>query len=246
LKSLRVVVVDDEPPARRKLFTLLRRESDVEIVGEAGNGPAAVEVIQEKQPDVVFLDIQMPGLNGFEVLEALGMKNLPLVVFVTAYDQHAVKAFEVHAVDYLLKPFDQTRLRNCLNRIRDHHGSWKTRVEELIAEIRPREYLTRLMVKSRGRVIFLKVDEIDWIETSGNYVELHAGKQTFLLRETLNALESKLNPQQFARVHRSTIVNIDRIQDLQPWSHNDFLLTLKDGAKLRVSRRYRNNLGAGE
>jgi two-component system LytT family response regulator len=119
-------------------------------------------------------------------------------------------------------------------------------VEELIAEIRPREYLTRLMVKSRGRVIFLKVDEIDWIETSGNYVELHAGKQTFLLRETLNALESKLNPQQFARVHRSTIVNIDRIQDLQPWSHNDFLLTLKDGAKLRVSRRYRNNLGAGE
>lgn len=246
MKSLRVLVVDDEPPARRKLLTLLRQEEDVEIVGEAANGPDAVSAIESHRPDVVFLDIQMPGLSGFEVLEKIGTDNMPLVVFVTAYDQHAVKAFEVHAVDYLLKPFDRARLRSCLTRIRGQRDSWKIKVEQLLAEMKPRSFLTRVMVKSRGRVIFLKVEEIDWIETSANYVELHVGKLVYLLRETLSALEEKLDPQQFARVHRTTIVNLDRIQELQPWSHYDFIVLLKDGTKLRMSRRYRANLPSGQ
>jgi two-component system LytT family response regulator len=243
LKSLRVLVVDDEPPARRKLITLLAQESGIELVGEAANGLDAVTAIAARAPDVVFLDIQMPGLDGFEVLDKIEPDARPLVVFVTAYDQHAVRAFEVHAVDYLLKPFDRSRLQACLERIRGRSESWKAQVEQLLAEMKPRRYLNRVMVKSRGRVIFLKVDEIDWIETSANYVELHVGKQTFLLRETLSTLEEKLDPQQFARVHRSTIVNLDRIQELQPWSHNDSLVLLKDGTKLRMSRRYRGKMG---
>jgi len=204
---------------------MLQQEPDIEIVAEAGNGTDAVAAIKANYPDLVFLDIQMPGLNGFEVLENLSSDELPLVVFVTAFDQHAVHAFDVHAVDYLLKPFDRTRLQACLTRVRTHQP-----------------YLSRVMVKSRGRIIFLKVEEIDWIETAGNYVEVHARKLAFLVRETLTALESKLDPKRFARVHRSTIVNVDRIQELQPSSHNDFLVLLKNGAKLRASRRYRDNL----
>ena len=242
LKSLRVLVVDDEPPARRKLIAMLGQEADINVVGEAANGDDAVSAIEEHQPDVVFLDIQMPGLNGFDVLETIGLENAPLVVFVTAYDQHAVRAFEVNAVDYLLKPFDRQRLQSCLSRIRDQHVSWRGKVEKLLAELRPREFLSRVMVKSRGRVVFLKVEEIDWIETSANYVEVHVGKQSFLLRETLGALEAKLDPKQFARVHRTTMVNVDRIQELQPWSHNDFMIVLRDGVKLKMSRRYRRNL----
>lgn len=245
MTSLRVLVVDDEPPARKKLIMLLRDEPDIEIVGQASNGLEAVSAVEEHQPDVIFLDIQMPGMNGFEALEALQAlesKNLPIVVFVTAYDQHAVKAFEVHAADYLLKPFDRSRLQSCLARLRSARHSVNAKLEELLAEFRSRDYLGRVVVKSRGRVLFLKIEEVDWIETSANYVELHAGKRSYLLRETLSALEGRLNPRQFARVHRSTIVNIDRIQELQPWSHSDFIVLLKDGTKLRMSRRYRENL----
>ena len=221
---------------------LLREEPDIEVVGQASNGIEAVAAIEEHQPDVVFLDIQMPGMNGFEVLEALGAQDLPLVVFVTAYDQHAVKAFEVHAADYLLKPFDRARLQDCLGRLRSERRSVNSTLEALLAEFRSRDYLNRVVVKSRGRVVFLKIEEVDWIETSANYVELHSGKESYLLRETLTALEDRLNPRQFVRVHRSTIVNIDRVQELQPWSHGDFIVVLKDGTKLRMSRRYRENL----
>ena len=242
MTSLRVLIIDDEPPARKKLTMLLREEPDIEVVGQASNGIEAVAAIEEHRPDVVFLDIQMPGMNGFEVLEALGMDDLPLVVFVTAYDQHAVKAFEVHAADYLLKPFDRQRLQSCLARLRGKGDSVNSKLKELLAEFRSRDYLSRVIVKSRGRVLFLKLEEVDWIETSANYVELHSAKQSYLLRETLSALEHRLNPSQFVRVHRSTIVNIDRIQELQPWSHGDFIVVLKDGTKLRISRRYRENL----
>lgn len=244
MKSLRVLIVDDEPPARRKLVAMLKEERDLRIVGEAANGRDAAALIEEQEPDVVFLDVQMPGLSGFDVLKEISAAKMPLIVFVTAYDQHAVRAFEVNAVDYLLKPFDRDRLQSCLARIRTHGGSWKVHVEQLLAELKPREYLTRMMVKSQGRVLFLKVDEIDWIETSGNYVQVHAGKQSFLLRETLGALEAKLDPKRFARVHRTIIVNVDRIQELQPWSHNDFMVILRDGSKLKMSRRYRSNLAA--
>ena len=242
LKSLRVLVIDDEPPARRKLLMMLREENDIDVVGQASNGLEAVAAIEQHRPDVIFLDIQMPGMNGFEVLDAIEGDNLPVVVFVTAFDQHAVKAFEVHAADYLLKPFDRARLQACLARLRSDPVSLNPRLSELLAELRPREYLTRVVVRSRGRVLFLKLEDVDWIETSANYVELHSGKQTFLLRETLSALEGKLDPQQFVRVHRTSIVNVDRIQELQPWSHSDFIVVLKDGTKLRMSRRYRQNL----
>jgi two-component system, LytTR family, response regulator len=242
LTSLRVLVIDDEPPARKKLTMLLRKEPDIEIVGEASNGIEAVAAIEESHPDVIFLDIQMPGMNGFEVLEAVDRERMPLVVFVTAFDQHAVKAFEVHAVDYLLKPFDQARLQSCLARLRDEHDSAQSRIKELLDQIRSRDYLTRVVVKSRGRVLFLKMEDVDWIETSANYVELHSGTHSYLLRGTLTNFEERLNPRQFVRVHRTSIVNIERIQELQPWSHGDFIVVLKDGAKLRMSRRYRGNL----
>jgi two-component system, LytTR family, response regulator len=242
LKSLRALIVDDELPARKKLLMLLKGEPDVEVVAEASNGVDAIAAVEEHRPDVIFLDIQMPGMNGFEVVDALEHKDRTLVVFVTAYDEHAVKAFEVHALDYLLKPFDRTRLRNCLERIRAERRTDTSKLNELLAEFRPREYLNRVVVKTRGRVLLLKIDEVDWIETAANYVELHAGKQSYLLRETLNSLDEKLDPRQFVRVHRSSIVNLDRIQELQSWSHGDFIVLLKDGTKLRMSRRYKQNL----
>src|SRR5215475_6578999 len=211
LKSLRALIVDDELPARKKLLMLLKGEPDVEVVAEASNGVDAIAAVEEHRPDVIFLDIQMPGMNGFEVVDALEHKDRTLVVFVTAYDEHAVKAFEVHALDYLLKPFDRTRLRNCLERIRAERRTDTSKLNELLAEFRPREYLNRVVVNTRGRVLLLKIDEVDWIETAANYVELHAGKQSYLLRETLNSLDEKLDPRQFVRVHRSSIVNLDRI-----------------------------------
>ena len=221
---------------------LLKGEPGVEVVAEASNGLDAIAAAEEHRPDVIFLDIQMPGMNGFEVVEALEPKDRTLVVFVTAYDEHAVKAFEVHALDYLLKPFDRTRLRSCLARVRAERHTDTSKLKELLAEFRPREYLNRVVVKTRGRVLLLKMDEVDWIETAANYVELHAGKQSYLLRETLNSLDEKLDPRRFVRVHRSSIVNLDRIQELQAWSHGDFIVLLKDGTKLRMSRRYKQNL----
>ena len=220
----------------------MREEADIEIVGQCANGLEAIAAIEEKHPDVIFLDIQMPGLNGFEMLEALGSDNLPFVVFVTAYDEYAVKAFEVHALDYLLKPFDRSRLQDCLARVRKEQRSTNANLHELLEQFRPKEYLSRFVVKTRGRVLLLKIDDVDSLEASGNYVELRSGKQSYLVRETLNDVERKLDPQRFARVHRSTIVNLDRIQELQPWSHGDFIVVLKDGAKLRLSRRYRQNI----
>ena len=222
----------------------MREEADIEIVGHCANGLEAITAIEEQHPDVIFLDIQMPGLNGFEMLEALGSDNLPFVVFVTAYDEYAVKAFEVHALDYLLKPFDRSRLQDCLARVRKHQRSANGNLHELLEQFRPKEYLSRFVVKTRGRVLLLKIDDVDSLEASGNYVELRSGKQSYLVRETLHDVERKLDPQRFARVHRSTIVNLDRIQELQPCSHGDFIVVLKDGAKLRLSRRYRQNLKA--
>jgi two-component system, LytTR family, response regulator len=244
LKSLRALIIDDELPARKKLAMLMREEADIEIVGQCANGLEAIAAIEERHPDVIFLDIQMPGLNGFEMLEALGSDNLPFVVFVTAYDEYAVKAFEVHALDYLLKPFDRSRLQDCLARVRKQQHSTSPNLHELLEQFRPKEYLSRFVVKTRGRVLLLKIDDVDSLEASGNYVELRSGKQSYLVRETLNDVERKLDPQRFARVHRSTIVNVDRIQELQPWSHGDFIVVLKDGVKLRLSRRYRQNLKA--
>ena len=250
MPKLRALIVDDEPPARRKLQGFLSQESDFQVIGQAGSGPEAVQAIQRLKPDVLFLDIQMPEMDGFEVLQALESLGspLPCTVFVTAYDQYALKAFEVCALDYLLKPFDRQRLQSTLERVRSQTGpdsvpTLQTRLDHLLRRLEERRtYPSRFLVKSRGRVLFLKVEEIEWISAAANYVELHAGTRSHLLRETMDSLEKKLDPDHFARVHRSHIVNLDCIREIQPWSRNDFMIVLESGVQVKMSRRYKQNL----
>jgi two-component system LytT family response regulator len=246
--KIRSLIVDDEPLARTRLRALLAEEEDVEVVGEAGDGLEAVARAHELAPDLIFLDIQMPSLDGFGVLEALDPDRLPAVIFVTAYDQYALRAFEVHALDYLLKPFDRERFARALDRYRAQAGRAESaeasqRLLALLEERKdPRRPLERVVIKAMGRVFFLKTEEIDWIEAAGNYVRLHAGAEAHLLRETMNGLEARLDPQRFLRVHRSTIVNVDRIQELQAWFHGDYMVILRDGTQLTLSRSYRQKV----
>jgi len=245
---IRVLIVDDEPPARDLIATLLRDEPDVEVAGECANGRTAVAAIKRLSPDLVFLDIQMPGLDGFGVLAALPVQSWPLVVFVTAHDEHAVHAFEVHALDYLLKPFEYERLRQAVQRARtqleQREGTGQqTRLLALLEDLQSKaRSWDRLVVRETGRVTFLKPDEIDWIEAEGNYLCLHAGAKSYLLRETMNAAEARLTASKFLRVSRSTLVNLERIQEWQPLFHGDSVLILKNGTRLSVSRVYREKL----
>jgi two-component system, LytTR family, response regulator len=247
-KKLRAIIVDDEPPARTKIRELIKSEPDVEIVDECTNGREAVQSISSKSPDLVFLDIQMPELDGFGVIEAIGPEQFPAVIFVTAYDQYAVQAFEVHAIDYLLKPFDRQRFQAALNRVKDHLQSNRRddlnqQLNSLLRQLKgPKKQAERFVVKSGGRVFFLKNDEIDWIEAAGNYVRLHVGSETHLLRETMNAIQKKLDPALFIRIHRSTFVNIEKIKELQPWFHGEYVVIMRDGTQLTMSRSYRSNL----
>jgi two-component system LytT family response regulator len=266
---VRTLIVDDERMARKRLRTLLAADADVDIVGECANGRDAVAAIQERDPDLVFLDIQMPELDGFAVVQAVGVAEMPVTVFVTAFDQYALKAFEAHALDYLTKPFDRERFQMSLGRAkqqvrlrdaarreigiaslhrRDPSGSeLAERLVALLAGLeRQQHYAERLMVKSAGRVVFLRVDEIDWIEAAGSYVRLHVGRDAHLLHEGIAALMGRLDPGRFARVHRSTIVNLDRVKELQPWFHGDAVAILRDGTRLQVSRTYRETLGNRE
>ena len=246
--SIRALIVDDEPLARQRLLRLLRDEADVEVIGEAGDGGEAVAAIRAEKPDLVFLDVQMPVLDGFGVLEALGEENLPAVIFVTAYDRYALRAFEYNALDYLLKPFDRERFKKALERARAHLGGDKSDEEAQQLLGAAAEYksegaaLERLVIKSSGRVFFLRVEEIDWIEAAGNYVRLHVGKEGHLLRDTMGSLEARLDPKRFLRIHRSTMVNIERIQELQPLFHGDYVVILRDGTQLNLSRSYRPRL----
>lgn len=243
---LRTIIVDDEPLARERLKRFLRDESDVEIVAECGNGNEAIEKIRALRPDLVFLDIQMPEKNGFDVIKALGPKLVPTVIFVTAYDQYALKAFDVHALDYLLKPSTKERVHKAVGRARDHlsigpKDSIDGRLIALIEDLKQeKRYLDRLVVKSHGRVFFLKADEIDWIEAAGNYVKLHSGREAHMIRETMNGIEGKLDPQKFIRIHRSTVVNIDRIKELHPMFSGDYSVILRDDTELSLSRNYRD------
>lgn len=245
---IRAIVVDDEPLACERIRMLLDGQADVEIVAECRNGADAVRAIQQLAPDLVFLDVQMPELDGFEVLERLSPGRLPVIVFVTAYDQYALKAFEVSALDYLLKPFDRERFTKALERARsevEHRkdGSANERLLELLSDLRgARRPLERIIVRSGGRVFFLRADEIDWIEAAGNYVRLHAGSEDHLYRETMAGMEKKLDAKRFARIHRSTIVNLDRIKELQPWFRGDYVVLLRDGRKLTLGRAYRDRL----
>jgi two-component system, LytTR family, response regulator len=246
--KIRTVIVDDEPLARERLHAWIEAEPDLELVAECGDGREAVEVITREKPELVFLDVQMPELNGFEVLEALGEGMPRALIFVTAFDQFAVKAFEVHAVDYLLKPFDRDRFRAALGRARDRiqrqpAGDLQRELAALMAGLRrPDKPVARLAIKSEGRVLLVKTAEIDWIEAADNYVILHVGAQNHVLRETLTALEGRLDPAKFLRISRSTIVSIDQIKELQPLFHGEHLVLLRSGAKLTLSRNYRDKL----
>lgn len=246
--KVRALIADDEPLARERLRTLLANEDWLEIVQEVGDGHAAIEAIQKLRPDLVFLDVQMPGATGFEVIEAIGGDRMPFVVFVTAYDKYALKAFDVHAVDYLLKPFDRDRFQSGLAKARAHierrsTGDIERRLLELVQEMRPAtSRVERFVIKSGGRVFFVRAEDIDWIEAAGNYVKLHAGAESHLFRETMNALEARLNPDVFYRIHRSHIINIERVKELQPWFNGEYVVFLKDGTRLTLSRGYREKL----
>jgi len=246
--TLRALIVDDEQPARDLIAILLRDEPDVQVVGECSNGRDAVAAIQRLSPDLVFLDVQMPGLDGFGVLAKLPAERLPLVVFVTAFDQHAIRAFEVHALDYLLKPFEYDRLRQAVRRARTElargsSAACQARLLTLLEELRPGgQSWNRLAVRDAGRIVFIQPDEIDWIEAEGNYVRLHVGRNSHLLRETMSSTEARLASKRFLRVSRSTIVNLERVKEWQPLFHGDSVLILRDGTRLTVSRVYRETL----
>jgi len=225
MKDLRVLIVDDEALARERVRTLLGQAVGVTIVGECSGGRDAVDAILAERPDLVFLDVQMPDLNGFEVLDAVATEWLPAVIFVTAYDEYAIKAFDVHAIDYLLKPIEPERFRKALAR------ATKRGILSLLDE-RP---IDRLVIRARGKVSFLKASEIDWIEADGKHARLHAGRETHVVRHTLTRLEQRLASHNFVRVHRSAIVNLDRIKELEPWFHGEYVVILKDGTKLTSS-----------
>ncbi|HEX6307584.1 MAG TPA: LytTR family DNA-binding domain-containing protein [Longimicrobiales bacterium] len=245
---IRAVIVDDEPLAREGVRLHLEAEPDIEVIGEAGSGEEAVTLIETVRPDLIFLDVQMPGLDGFGVLEALGPAHMPVTIFTTAYDQFALRAFDAHAIDYVLKPYDAERFRNAIQRARTQlSGRRKVqlddRLDSLLDELRTRnQYLERLVVRSGGRILILRVADIDWVEAASNYVRLHAGGREYLLRETMTALESKLDPADFVRIHRSTIVRVDRIRELEPLFQGDYVVILDDNTRLTSSRGYREKL----
>ena len=248
-RSMRVLIVDDEPLARRRIKRMLAGDEEVEIIGDCATGREAVQMIRDREPDLVFLDIQMPEMDGFSVLESVAPERLPFVIFVTAYDQYALRAFEFYALDYLLKPFDRRRFEKAMQRARERILKEKgdelnQRTIALLEEIKARSHhLGRLVIKAGGRVFFIKTEEIDWIEAEGKYVRLHVGRESHLLREAIGSLEAQLDPEKFMRIHRSTIVNIDRIRELQPWFHNEYRVILRDGTELMLSRSCRKKLG---
>jgi two-component system LytT family response regulator len=261
---VRVLIVDDEPLAREGIRLLLERDPEIEVVGECADGAEAVRAALEHEPDLLLLDVQMPEMDGFQVLRALPEEQLPVVIFITAYDHYALKAFEVHALDYLLKPFDDERFERALARAkaqlrRDQIGelsrnlaallgaydAMQARVGGAVTRAGPAatsSYLSRLVVKSGGRIVFLDAADVDWIEAADYYVRLHTGGKTHLLRESMAALEAKLDPARFARIHRSAIVNLDRVRELQPWFRGQHAVILKDGTRLTLSRSLRSRL----
>jgi len=258
--KIRTLVVDDEPVARARVLALLRDEEDIEVVGECSNGPQAVSVIEATSPDLVFLDVQMPQMDGFALARTLG-QDMPAVVFVTAYDEYALAAFEIHALDYLLKPFSAERFKSALTHARQHLARRQaavagrqlpTRLPDAAAAGLPEQGAAahaaggnrrdRLVIKSSGRIYFVRIQDIDWCEASGNYVRLHIGPQTHLVRGTMGHLESQLDPAQFVRIHRSAIVNVERIQELRSSFNGEYQITLTDKTRLTLSRGYREGL----
>lgn len=249
---IRTLIVDDEPLGRRRVAQLLEGEADVEIVGLCANGQEAVAMIEGEQPDLLFLDVQMPIMNGFDVLREITVAPMPVVVFVTAYDQYALRAFDVHAFDYLLKPFDRERFYETLIRARAHVQRENLDVlhQRLAAFLNTHEhaqntsYLKRFVVKANGQVMFVPVDTVDWIEAAGNYVKLHVGKKHHLIRETLSRLEERLDPECFVRIHRSLMVHVDRIRSVQPVLSGEYIFILHNGIRVQSGRTYKEHVQA--
>jgi two-component system LytT family response regulator len=256
---IRTVIVDDEPAARRGVRLLLERDGGVDIVGEASGGAEAADLIARERPDLAFLDVQMPGCDGFQALIRAGVANTPpAVIFVTAYDEHALRAFEVNAVDYLLKPYDDARFAAALARAKDEvrrrqADTVNARLHQLLdylqhapapAPAAAENPPDRILIKSSGEIFFLKAEEIDWIEAEGDYMKFHVGGRTHLMRETMARLEARLDPKHFIRIHRSTIVNIDRLRKLSPSFAGEYAVILHDGTKLKLSRGYHERIAA--
>lgn len=246
---IRTVIVDDEPLAREGLRVRLGLERDIALVGETGDGPGAVALIRREMPDLVLLDVQMPGMDGFEVLARVAGDCLPSIIFVTAHDRYALRAFEVHAVDYLLKPLDGARLREAVDRVRRALAMGQAAPPEgLVNLLASREgrrelgHARRWAVREDEHFVLLRAEEVDWIEAAANYVRFHARGKVFLLRCTMAALEQTLDPKRFARIHRSTIVNLDRVREIRPEWHGDYDVVLTTGEVLRLGRRYRDAL----
>jgi two-component system LytT family response regulator len=248
---IRTLIIDDVHLARERLKRCLAGEPEVQIVGECDNGTHAVESIRALSPDLIFLDVQMPALDGFGVLEVLKGERVPVVVFVTAYNEYAIQAFDVNALDYLLKPVDCARLSKAVERAKAHLArpapgdELASRFRAMLEDIKAgSKYLKRLTIKLTGHTILLPTDEIDWIESYGNYLKVHAGRESHLIRGTMQSLEAKLHPETFVRVHRSAIVNIEKIKEIYPRSNGDQDLVLKNGQQLMLSRKYRDRFFA--
>ena len=256
--KITTVIVDDEPLARRNLRVLLDQDPQIEILDECRNGHEAIKAINTHSPDLIFLDIQMPEMDGFDVLANVGPEHINAIIFVTAFDQYALKAFEVHALDYLLKPFDDERFARALERAKSQIAAREIdklskrllalledrKSEHKVSGEQKQSYLSRLMIKASNRMMLLKVNEIDFIEADGNYAKLHAGRKTHLLREKMNDLEVRLDPARFVRIHRSVIVNLERIKEMHPHFNGDYIVVLDDGRQLRLSRSRREQLEA--
>jgi two-component system LytT family response regulator len=245
---IRTLIAEDEALARRRLRKLLSTENDVVVVGECRDGRETIAAIHERQPDLLFLDVEMPEVSGLGVVEAITPERMPPVIFVTAYDHYAVQAFDANAVDYLLKPFDEDRFNRALNRARRYlshvsHRDHTNRLQSVLSEVKQGTgRMDRLVIKSGGRIVFLDDEEVDWIEAAANYVRLHAGSNSYLLRQTMNVLESKLDPERYMRIHRSIIVNIDKIRELKPCNNGEYIVVLRTGKELSLSRSFRDRI----
>jgi two-component system LytT family response regulator len=246
--KIRALIADDELLARKFIRRILKQDHEIQIVGECSNGKETVATIRKQRPDVVFLDIQMPEMDGFKVLETLGLEHLPEIVFTTAYESYAIRAFELHALDYLLKPFDQVRFKAALKHVKErvrsqHLENGRLQIGTLLESIKAQPaHLDRVVIKADGRITFLNTREIDWIEADDKYVHLHTREGSSMVRQTLSTMETQLDPKKFIRIHRSAIVNVERIKELQPLFSGEHSIHLENGTKLTLSRNYKDKL----
>jgi two-component system, LytTR family, response regulator len=246
---IRALIADDEPLARERITRLLSSETDVQIVSQCRDGLEAITSIKNSRPDLAFLDIEMPEIDGLGILREIPPDATPVIIFTTAYDHYAIQAFEAHALDYLLKPFDEERFRRALQRARTHLENLRSKdlAERLLAALEEARPATtsegdRLVIKSGGKVVFLKLEEIDWVEAAANYVHIHVGNEGYYMRETMNSFEARLDPSRFIRIHRSTIVNLAKIKELQPCNNGEFIVVLRNGKELSLSRGFRDRI----